>query len=201
MPIIFGAEAKLFLLIFFLRGFDAAVVRGLGLGFFHGFLSFGGLLSPDFSALLALFIQNLLAAQQFEKSLVCAVPFIPGGADDAGVSAVAVAETGAYGVEQLHHGFVGHQVRGGEAARREIAPLAERDHFLDERARRFGFRNGRFDALLDNDGGDQVTEQRTPMRRVPSEFVSCNFVTHENLSDQWPVVSGQYSVNTSRSGG
>ena len=63
-------------------------------------------------------------------------PLFQRGADDARVAAVAIAETRADRVEQLHHGFVGHQIRGSQAARGEVSALAERDHLLDDAASR-----------------------------------------------------------------
>src|SRR5438270_12487425 len=70
--------------------------------FFHGFLGFGGFFGAGFGALLALLVQNLLAAEQLEESLVSAVTLIPVSADNAGVSAVAVAKARSDGVELLH---------------------------------------------------------------------------------------------------
>src|SRR5271165_6714062 len=61
---------RLLLAIFFLDRLDATIVRCLGFGLFHGFLGFGGTLGAGFGALLALFVENLLAAEQFEKCLV-----------------------------------------------------------------------------------------------------------------------------------
>src|SRR5690242_18776718 len=108
----------LFLIVSALGWCGLALSLSLGFGLFHGFLSLSGLFGAGFGTLFALFVEDLLAAQQFEKSLVGAVAFVPGGADDAGVSAVAIAETGADGVKELHYRFIGHQVRRGETASR-----------------------------------------------------------------------------------
>src|SRR6516225_7751543 len=105
---------------------------GLRFGLFHRLLGFGSLLGTGFGALFALLVENLLAAQQFEECLVGAVTLIPGRTDDAGVSAVAVAEARSDGVEQLHDGLAGHQVGSGLTTRGKITALAERDHLLDQ---------------------------------------------------------------------
>src|SRR5579864_4108400 len=170
----------LFVLVAGLGGCGGAFGLSLCLGLFHRLLGLGGFLGASFGALFLLLVENLLAAEQFQKSLVGSVALVPPGADDARVAAVAVAETGANGVEQLHDGFVGHQVTAGLTARSQITALAKRDHFFDQRTRCLRLGNGRLDALLHNHGGDQIAEQRAPVRGVSSEFVSCNFVTHEN---------------------
>src|SRR6202041_487927 len=175
---------QLFFLLFVVLVLDrlhAALVLRLRFGFFHGFLGFGDFLGAGFGALFFLFVEDLLAAEEFEESLVGSVAFVPVSADDARVAAVAIAETRADRVEQLDQGFIGHEVSASQAASGEVAAFAQRDHLFDDGARRFGLGNGSFDPLLDDHGCDQVAEQRTPVRRVPSEFVSCYFVTHMNL--------------------
>src|ERR1017187_579181 len=84
---------RLLFLIFVLHRFDAAIVLGLRLRVFHGFLGFGGFLGTSFGALFLLLVEDLLAAQQLEESLVGAVALIPVRADDARVAAVAIAKT------------------------------------------------------------------------------------------------------------
>src|SRR5712671_699462 len=66
-------------------------------------------LGADFGALLALFVQHLFAAQQFEESFVGAVALIPSGADNARVAAVAVTEARTDGVKELHHSLIRHR--------------------------------------------------------------------------------------------
>src|SRR5262245_46272166 len=100
----------LFLLVVFLRRLDSAVVRCLSFGFFHRLFGFGSLLGTGFGALLALFVEDLLAPEKFQECLVGSVSLVPRRADDARISAVAVAETRSNRVEQLYDGFVGHQV-------------------------------------------------------------------------------------------
>src|ERR1700756_259920 len=171
----------LFLFVFLaaLGGFrGGAFGLSLCLGLFHRLLGLGGFLGASFGALFLLLVENLLAAEQFQKSLFGPVPLVPPGANGARVAAVAVAETGANRVKQLHEGFVGHEVTAGLTARSQVTAFAKRDHLLDQGARSFCLGNGRLDSLFHNHGGDQIAEQRAPVRGVSSEFVSCNFVTH-----------------------
>src|SRR3984885_15775244 len=96
---------RLFLFVFFLFFYrlDATIMRRLRLRVFHGLPGFGDFLGAGFGALLALFVQHLLAAQQLEEGLVCAVTFVPARADDAKVPTVAVAKARTDGIEQLYH--------------------------------------------------------------------------------------------------
>src|ERR1700732_4593889 len=96
----------------------------LGFGFFHGFLGFGGALGAGFAALLALLVEHLFAAQEFDEGVVGAVAFAPSGTDDAEVAAVAIAKAGADGVEEFVDGGAGHQVGERLAARGEVSALA-----------------------------------------------------------------------------
>src|SRR5690349_18758151 len=82
------------LLFFFLRlgFFGRCLAALLGFGFFHCFAGFFGFLGADLGALLALFVEHLLAAEQLNESLVSRITLSPVGADDARVSTVAVAE-------------------------------------------------------------------------------------------------------------
>src|SRR3954449_6829087 len=77
---------------------------------------FGGFLASIFRTFFALLVQTLLAAEQFEEGFVRAVALVPAGADNASVSAVAIAEARSDRIEQLYDGFVGHQVGGGQTA-------------------------------------------------------------------------------------
>src|SRR5438270_7123021 len=71
---------KLFFVAFFFHGLDAAIVCGLRFRLFERFLGFGGFLGASFGAFFALLVQNLLAAEQFQKGLVGAIALIPRGA-------------------------------------------------------------------------------------------------------------------------
>src|SRR5579862_1778491 len=96
-----SCPSRLLFLVFAFGGCGFLFRLGLRFGLFHRFLGFGGLLGAGFGTLLALFVQNLLAAQQLEEGLVGAVALIPGGADDACVFAVAIAEAWSDRIKQL----------------------------------------------------------------------------------------------------
>ena len=64
----------------------------LRFGLFHGLLGFGNFLGASLGTLLALFVENFLAPKQFEESLVRAVTLIPVSADNACITALAIAE-------------------------------------------------------------------------------------------------------------
>src|ERR1700680_70342 len=90
---------KLLFLVFVLCRLDATIMSRLRLCFFHRLLGFGSLLGASFGTLFFLFVENLLAAQQFEESLVGAVALVPVSANDARVPALAIAETRSHRVE------------------------------------------------------------------------------------------------------
>ena len=80
----FAKHRKLFFLVFFfLHRLNSAIVLRLSLGVFHCLLGFGGFLGASFGALFLLLVENLLAPEQFQESLVGAVALVPVGADDA----------------------------------------------------------------------------------------------------------------------
>src|SRR5256885_2035462 len=105
-----NTKVRLFLLVATLGRCSLALNLSLGLSFFHGLLGFGGALGTGLGALFLLLVENFLAAEQFEKSLVGAITLIPMGADDPGVSAFAITEAGSDRVEQLHQRLVRHQI-------------------------------------------------------------------------------------------
>src|SRR5690348_11840088 len=72
----------------------------LGFGLFHGFLGLFGTLGAHRSALLALFLLQLLAAQQFDEGSVGTVALSPSGTNNAQVAALTIAETRRYGIEK-----------------------------------------------------------------------------------------------------
>ena len=53
------------------------------IGLFHRFTRFFGALGADFGALLALFVEHLLAAEQLDEGFLRAIAFTPCGAHDA----------------------------------------------------------------------------------------------------------------------
>src|SRR6266851_259787 len=159
---------------------------------FHLFLGFLSLLGTGFSALLALFIQHLLTAQEFDEGLVGAIALLPSGADNARIAPGAVAKARPNGIEQFVHGFIGHEIRSRLAARRKISALAQGDHLLDNRLQRLGFGNRSFNPLFDDERSGHIPQQRAPMRCSPSEFESSYSVAHGK--PQLSVVGGQLSV-------
>src|SRR5580658_6452461 len=128
----FTKHKQLLLLVAALSWCRFAFNLSLRLGLFHGFLGFGGFLGTGFGAFFFLLVEDLLAAQQLEEGLVGAVALVPVGADDARVAPLAVAETRSDGVEELHHGLIGHEISRGQTTGGEVAALAQRDHLLDE---------------------------------------------------------------------
>jgi hypothetical protein len=88
----------------------------LRFGFFHGSLGFGGTFGAGLSTLLALFVEDFFAAEEFDESVIGAIAFSPSSADDAEVAAVAIAETRSDGVEKFVDGGASHEVRQGLAA-------------------------------------------------------------------------------------
>src|SRR6185312_16883313 len=78
------AARRLFRLLFlgfaFTGGFGVGLL--LGFGFFHRLASLFGLLGAGFGTLLALLVEHLLAAEQFDERLVGAVALLPRRADD-----------------------------------------------------------------------------------------------------------------------
>jgi hypothetical protein len=150
----------------------------LSFGFFHGSLGFSGAFGAGFATLLALLIEDFFAAQEFDEGVVSAVTLAPSRPDDAQVTAVAIAEAGADGVEEFVDGGAGHQVREGLAAGGEISALAESNHFLDLWAHGFGFGDGGLHSLFEDKRSDQVPQQGAAVRGVTSQFPSCYFVAH-----------------------
>src|SRR5215469_3794332 len=131
-PVNVSLVKKLFFLLVALGWSSRAFSPRLRFRLFHRLLGFGGLFGASFRTLFALFVENLLASEQFEESLVRAVALVPCCTDDARVATVPIAEARAHGIEQLHHGLVGHQIASRLSPRRQIAALAERDHLLDQ---------------------------------------------------------------------
>src|SRR5258708_31035801 len=89
---------------FFLRlSFHSRLISLRRFRLFHLFLGFLSLFGAGFSALLALFIQHLLTAQQFDERLVGAIALLPSRANDAGIAAGAVSKARSNGIEQFVH--------------------------------------------------------------------------------------------------
>ena len=131
----------------------------LRLGFFHRPFGFFRALGTDGRALLALFLLQLLTAQEFNERGVGAVALSPADPNDAQVSSVAVPETGSDGIEKLVHRGTRHQVRQGLAARRQIATLAQRDHLLHQGTHGLGLGHRGFDSFFGDERSHQVPQQ------------------------------------------
>ena len=76
-PCLLNNRENLLFLIFVLGRFHATVMGSLGLGLFHGLLGFGGFFGANFGALFLFLVENLLAAEQFQESLVGAITLVP----------------------------------------------------------------------------------------------------------------------------
>ena len=134
-----------------------------GVGIFHRLAVFLGPFGADFGTLLALFIDHLLTAQQFDECLLGAVALPPRGANDARIAAFAIAEARSHGIEKFGDRFSGHQIRSCLTARCQIALLAEGDHLLDRRTHGLRLDHRRLDALFHDDRRDHIAQHRAPM--------------------------------------
>jgi len=76
------------------------------------------------------------------------------------VAAIALAEACAEGIEQLLDRRRGPQDHGGLAARMQRIGLGQGDHLLDQRAHRLCLGDGGDDALVLDDAGAEVSQQR-----------------------------------------
>src|SRR5882762_1376712 len=60
----------------------------------------------------------------------------------------------------------------------DVATLAQSDHLLYQRANCLCLGDGRFNAILDDNRGHQVTQQSAAMAGIASEFESCITMPH-----------------------
>jgi len=81
-------------------------------------------------------------------------------------------------VEELVRYVLRAQEGDGLAKRVEVAPLAERDHLLGDRANLLGLGLGRLDPAVLDQGARQVRVERLAVRRVAAELPSCLLVAH-----------------------
>src|SRR5687767_13714513 len=125
---------------------------------------------------------NKFGADQFEHALFGTVPLARAEPDDAGISAVALAEPRSELVEQLLYRSRSFKVGSRLTARMQRVALAERDHFVYQGLRRLRFRHRRDDALALDDRGDQAAQQRPARRRAAFEFVTCYSMSHVRSS-------------------
>src|SRR5437879_5581844 len=186
-------RAPLLFLFFFLSSLWTLCLC-LRLGLFHRFLGFGNPLGAGFGAFFTLLIKDLFAAQKLDERLFRSIALLPCRAHDAQIPAIAIAKAGRDGVEQLDHGFVGHQVRRGEAASREIATLAQCDHLFDMWAHGFRLRDRGLDPLFHNQRSHQVPQQRPAVRSISSKFPASYFVTHSKNLKKFRVSGFKFRV-------
>ena len=81
-----------------------------GFGLFHRLLDFLGSFSPGFGALLPLFVDHLLTAEQLDERLIGTVPLLPVRTYDPQVAAVTVAKAWSNRIEELVDGGLAQQV-------------------------------------------------------------------------------------------
>src|SRR5579859_7500839 len=84
--------------------FAALFLAGFLLSCFHLRFELLPLLSLDGVALLALLVELLFCAEQFDERLLRAVPALEAGANDAQVAALAVAIAGRHRLKETAHG-------------------------------------------------------------------------------------------------
>src|SRR5271163_1759913 len=94
---------------------------------FHRLLRLFAALGAGFGALLALFIEHLLGAQQLDEGLFRPIALLETGANDAQIAAIAVAVARRHRLKETGDGLAGHQVRQGAAPAVKIALLTQRD--------------------------------------------------------------------------
>src|SRR2546425_11089879 len=118
-------------LFFLFAAFGRFGCSRLRLRFFHRLLGFGGTLGASLGALLALFLLQFLAAQQFDECLLSAVALLPSCTDNPQEASLAVAKTRANRVKQLIHGFAGHEIGPCLAPGGKVAAFAESNHLFN----------------------------------------------------------------------
>src|SRR3569623_1884644 len=161
--------------------FAALFFFGLLVLFFEGGFELLALLCLNLGAFLALLVELLLGPEQFDERLFGAVALLETGADDAQVATLASTVAPGIGIEQAPYCVVGTEKAEGLAPCMHIALLAQRDHLLHVRSNSLGLGHGCLHAVFDNDGRDQVAQQRITMAGIASEFESCIAVAHDVL--------------------
>jgi len=131
----------------------------LRFGFFHGAFGFGGTLGAGFGSLLALFVENFFAAEEFDEGVVGSITFAESSTNDAEVATVAIAKAGTDGVEQFVDSGTGHELRESVTAGGEISALAQRDHLFDLWAHGFRFGHRGLDSFFENERSDQIPQE------------------------------------------
>src|SRR5947209_11808459 len=160
----------------------SVVGASLLLRLFHRLARLLGALGTKFRPLLALLVNHLLGAQQFNVGNLAAIALAETAFDDARVATVPVAETRANGGEKLVHRIRRHQVRSRQTPSVHVAALAQRDHPVNMRTDRLRLRQRGLNALFHDQGRYQVAQQRAPMFCVPSQLLTCYAMTHDRCS-------------------
>src|SRR5262249_1097120 len=122
-----------------------------------------------------------LRTDEFDHCLLGAVALAPAEANNAGVTAVALAEASAQFVEQLLDGCRSFEERSSLTAGVQRVALAKRDHLLDERLHGLGLRNCGHHALIFDDAGHEVLQERIARSNVALEFISTYSMSHDSL--------------------
>src|SRR5207253_2486977 len=112
-------------------------------------------------------------------------------ADDAQISAFAIAEARRDGIEEPRDRLASHEPGAGQAARGKIATLAQSDHVLDVRAHGLGLDRGGLNALFHNDRGHQIAQQGTAVTGIASEFPTCDTMSH-NLAPSCKLLAASF---------
>ncbi len=124
------------------------------------------------------FIELLFGAQQFDEGLLGPVALLETGAHDAQVAARAVAVARSHGVKETLDGLVGHEKAESQAARSQIALLAEGNHLFHVGTDSLGLGHGGLHAVFHEDGRNQIAQERAAMAGVASELESCIAMAH-----------------------
>jgi hypothetical protein len=64
----------------------------------------------------------------------------------------------------------------------QIALLAQGDHLFNQRTDGLGLGHGGLDAVFDDDGRNQIAQQRAAVAGIASELESCIAMAHKKLS-------------------
>lgn len=118
-------------------------------------------------------------ADQFEDGRFGAVSDSKSGTHDARITArtggIALSQV----VEESLDSLGGCQITGRQTARMQVTALSECDEPLRGSPGSLCLGYGGFNALLEHEGGNKITEQGTTMRRIPSKLFAKYPVPHK----------------------
>src|SRR5215469_1317452 len=138
-------------------------------------------LGTGLSTLLSLGGKFLLCAKQLDVGHLAGIAAARAGANDAAVAAVAVGVARSNGAEEAIDGLRRQEIRERLTAGVNATVLAERNHALHERAGGLGLGHGGVNAVIDDDGGDEVAKQGAAMAGVATQLESAFTVAHGDL--------------------